>query len=252
MNRERYLPHVPDPIGPAPQPPPSIGSIAGLTAALAGKSDIGHGHAQSEVTGLVSALAGKAATSHTHSQSEVTNLVADLAGKAAAGHMHSIANVSGLQAALDAKAPVASASQCFVKPQPSTSFVEWPAMPPGPEFFLNVLSHNSILRLDLTGRTQIRVLMHQQGAAATVGSKLFVRWAAGPGNPPTSAGGYSNLGTGSDELFADITPYSTSFVVSPWLTLKADARVDTYLALIGQGGDYGSSPRFGYIGIEYR
>ena len=37
----------------------TISDVAGLTAALAGKSDTGHGHAQSDITDLVSDLAGK-------------------------------------------------------------------------------------------------------------------------------------------------------------------------------------------------
>lgn len=45
----------------------SIASIAGLVAALAGKSDTGHGHALADITGLVTALAGKSGTGHGHS-----------------------------------------------------------------------------------------------------------------------------------------------------------------------------------------
>jgi hypothetical protein len=53
---------------------------------LSEKSNLGHGHAVSDVSGLEEALAGKSAT----------------------GHGHAIADVTGLQAELTAKAPLAS------------------------------------------------------------------------------------------------------------------------------------------------
>ncbi len=40
---------------------------------LSGKSDVGHTHAQSDITNLVTDLAGKAATSHTHTASNITD-----------------------------------------------------------------------------------------------------------------------------------------------------------------------------------
>jgi Phage tail repeat like len=98
--------------------------------ALAGKSNIGHGHAISDVSGLQTALdakaiasdtstalAGKAATVHTHGISAVTGLQTELdkkaiasvvetalLGKAATNHQHIIADVTGLGTALSEKA----------------------------------------------------------------------------------------------------------------------------------------------------
>lgn len=62
----------------------NITSQTDLAAALDGKSNTGHGHAQSEITGLVDALAGKAASSHTHTIANVTGLQTALDGKQAA------------------------------------------------------------------------------------------------------------------------------------------------------------------------
>ena len=64
-----------------------------LANALNGKSNTGHGHAQSEITGLVDALAGKAAAAHTHSIANVTGLQGALDGKQAAS-----ANLDGFAA----------------------------------------------------------------------------------------------------------------------------------------------------------
>jgi hypothetical protein len=54
--------------------------ITGLSGALDGKSDTGHGHATGDVSGLDAALAGKAASAHGHGTSEVTGLDDALSG----------------------------------------------------------------------------------------------------------------------------------------------------------------------------
>jgi hypothetical protein len=72
-------------------------------AALAGKADVVHVHAITDVTGLTAALAGKAATVHTHVISDVTGLQPALDAKAALVHGHVIADVTGLQTALNGK-----------------------------------------------------------------------------------------------------------------------------------------------------
>lgn len=72
-------------------------------AALAGKSNTGHGHAVADVAGLQAALDAKASTSHSHIIGDVTGLQAALDDKATSAHGHSIGDVSGLQIALDGK-----------------------------------------------------------------------------------------------------------------------------------------------------
>lgn len=52
-----------------------------ITAALLGKSNVGHTHVESEVGGLTAALAGKAAAVHNHVEGDITGLTATLAGK---------------------------------------------------------------------------------------------------------------------------------------------------------------------------
>lgn len=59
-----------------------VADVTGLVDDLAGKSDVGHGHAQSDITGLVSDLSGKAPTSHSHAISDVTALQTALDAKA--------------------------------------------------------------------------------------------------------------------------------------------------------------------------
>lgn len=52
--------------------PIEMTDVTGLTAALAGKSDTGHTHAEADITGLVTDLAGKAAVSHTHAITDLS------------------------------------------------------------------------------------------------------------------------------------------------------------------------------------
>lgn len=68
--------------------------ITGLVSALAGKSAVGHTHAQSDITGLVAALAAKSDVGHTHVQADITGLVAALAAKSDVGHVHSGADIT--------------------------------------------------------------------------------------------------------------------------------------------------------------
>ncbi|MGV9002193.1 MAG: hypothetical protein ACOH18_04565 [Candidatus Saccharimonadaceae bacterium] len=70
--------------------------VAGLTASLAGKSDISHTHVIANVTNLQSNLDSKAALVHTHAQSDVTGLTTALTGKANTVHSHATSDVTGL------------------------------------------------------------------------------------------------------------------------------------------------------------
>lgn len=87
-----------------------------LTAALAGKSSIGHHHTKAEiddfahgheignVSGLNTALSGKADTVHSHEITAVNGLQTALDQKTNTGHSHTILNVTGLGDALAGKA----------------------------------------------------------------------------------------------------------------------------------------------------
>ena len=70
--------------------------IGTMNSALGGKSNNGHGHAQSDVSGLVSALAGKSDDGHGHAQSSITGLGAALASKSDDGHGHATGSISDL------------------------------------------------------------------------------------------------------------------------------------------------------------
>lgn len=54
-------------------PADTIGEITGLTDALAGKSNLGHTHPESDIVNLSTDLAGKAALVHTHAAADVVS-----------------------------------------------------------------------------------------------------------------------------------------------------------------------------------
>lgn len=93
----------------------------GIQDRIAGKSNTGHAHVESDVTSLVSDLAGKAASSHAHAEADVTNLVGDLAGKAASAHTHAESDVTSLTSDLALKAPLASPSLTGTPTAPTAS-----------------------------------------------------------------------------------------------------------------------------------
>ena len=70
---------------------------------MAGKANVGHTHAISEITNLQTSLNGKADVGHGHAISEITNLQSKLDGKANAGHTHTISQITNLQTTLDSK-----------------------------------------------------------------------------------------------------------------------------------------------------
>lgn len=79
-----------------------------LADVLAGKSNVGHTHAISDITNLVDELNNRAMLNHTHSIAQVTGLqtalnalTADVATKANINHTHAIADVTNLQTTID-------------------------------------------------------------------------------------------------------------------------------------------------------
>ena len=89
--------------------------LGGVDAALAGKSDLGHTHAESDVTNLVEDLANKSDVGHGHVESDVEGLVADLAAKVPqtrqVGTASPLSGGGALSADLTLSMPAASASQ---------------------------------------------------------------------------------------------------------------------------------------------
>jgi len=66
-------------------------------------SQLGHGHAISEVTNLQQELDSKADGTHTHAIADTTGLQAALDQKASLSHTHAVSDVTGLQGELDGK-----------------------------------------------------------------------------------------------------------------------------------------------------
>ena len=67
-----------------------------LTSQLAGKTDVGHTHSQSDVTGLSTSLSGKSDVGHGHVESDITGLTAALGGKQSTSEKNQPSGYAGL------------------------------------------------------------------------------------------------------------------------------------------------------------
>ena len=75
-----------------------------ISAQLAQKSDVGHGHEISDINQLQTQLSQKAASNHGHEISDINQLETQLGQKAASNHGHQISDISQLETQLGQKA----------------------------------------------------------------------------------------------------------------------------------------------------
>lgn len=126
----------------------------------------------------------------------------------------------------------------------SSAQTAWSNMPLADALLFD--QHRHITLRDLTGYTQVRLLVNKQGTAGASGSKLALRYAT---SYSTTVGSYSTIGTSAVEVAFD---GANVFVASSWVTLAAGATGDCYLAVVGYGGDGAIDPQVGGIHAEFR
>lgn len=119
----------------------------------------------------------------------------------------------------------------------------WVAMPAAATLLGGSPRH--IKRADLTGFTQIRILVNKTGTAGFAGSKFVVRYFT---SYSTTASDYLDAGTSIVAAAIDVT----TFAPSAWVNLAAGAKADVYLAIIGLDGDGIVSPQYGALDVEVR
>lgn len=126
----------------------------------------------------------------------------------------------------------------------ASSQTTWTNMPAADTFFFSTLQHVTLR--DLTGFTQVRLMVNKRGVAGATGSKIALRYAT---SYATSVGSYSTIGTSAVECATDGTDVH---VASSWITLAAGATGDCFLAIVGSGGDGAADPQFGAVHAEFR
>ena len=123
----------------------------------------------------------------------------------------------------------------------------WTNMPTAATLFNG--SHRHVTRVDLTGFTEVRLVVNKQATAGAAASKLALRFSA---SFQASAGGYENIGAGGAEVACSPLNVQNTIVTSAWTPLIAGARTDVFLALVGSGGDGALDPAFGSVVAEFR
>jgi hypothetical protein len=125
------------------------------------------------------------------------------------------------------------------------SGLTWANMPADPTILFGAT--HVVRRRDLTGFTQVR-LMVVQAAPAASGAKIRLRYAS---TLTTTYGSTTQIGDASDVDVALSSSTATS-TASAWFDLASGAIGDVFLVPFGVAGDLTADPSFWYIVAEFR
>jgi len=124
----------------------------------------------------------------------------------------------------------------------------WTNMPTALSFFLSTATvAKSVLRVDLTGKLQVRLRVNKQGTSGAAASKLILRYKAAPFTQVVA--NYSDIGTSEVSVATNV---NGTYLETAWIDLAAGAKADVFLALLGSGGDGALDPAFGYVHAEFK
>ena len=124
----------------------------------------------------------------------------------------------------------------------------WTNMPVALSFWLSTATvAKGVLRIDLTGYTQVRLRVNKQGTAGAAASKLILRYKASPFTQTVA--NYSDIGASEVSVAVNVT---NTYLETAWINLVAGAKADVFVALLGSGGDAALDPAFGYIHAEFK
>jgi hypothetical protein len=113
------------------------------------------------------------------------------------------------------------------------------------QFFKN-LPYQSQHRVDLTGFSQVRLIVMKAGTAGASNNKLLLRYSA---TFSTTAAGFSDIGVSEVSCAVNIT---NRCIASEWINLVAEAKGDVFIALLSSGGDGALDPVYGNIVCEFK
>ena len=123
----------------------------------------------------------------------------------------------------------------------------WTNMPLALSFFFGTASAaKHIQKIDLTGYSQVRLLVFKSAVAGTADSKLILLYASAFSQ---TAGDYSNIGTSEVSVAINV---QNTFLDTGFIDLAAGAKADVFVALLGSGGNSALDPQFGIIEAEFK
>lgn len=107
----------------------------------------------------------------------------------------------------------------------------------------------AVKREDLTGFTQVRLIIQRNSGSVTNGAKIALMYHTALS---TTASDYSDIGTSAVEVVIDDLTARPYIVASSWIDLAAGAKADVYITGIGSGGNGALSPTIGYVEAQFR
>jgi hypothetical protein len=232
-----------------------------------------HTHPQGDVDGLAGALAGKAASAHNHdgayalaAHNHDASYAAlahnhDLA-YAALGHAHSYNDLTDKPTLGDASSKNVGTAAGTVAAgdhthaggggagQLTVSFVADGAALALTNMALALgflaASHRFATKVDLTGFTQVRLIVNKQATAGAAASKIILRYRTAfdvtPGNW---------LDIGASEVSVAINVQNT-VLASNWINLAAGAKADVFVCPLMSGGDGALDPTLGGVSAQFK
>lgn len=131
---------------------------------------------------------------------------------------------------------------------PVLAALQWTNMPAALSFWFSTATvAKGVQRLDLTGYTQVRLLVNKQATAGATAAKLILRYKASPFTQAVAD--YSDIGTSEVSVAVNV---ANAYLDTGWINLSAGAKADVFLALMGLGGDGTIDPNFGTITAAFR
>lgn len=107
-------------------------------------------------------------------------------------------------------------------------------------------SHRHATKVDLTGFTQVRLLVNKQATAGAAASKVILRYRTAF---DATAANWSDIG--SSEVSCAINVQNT-VIDSGWINLVAGAKADVFICPLMSGGDGALDPAVGSVTAQFK
>ena len=150
------------------------------------------------------------------------------------------------QAELDAHAAIPARIRLSYH-VPLLSGSPWTNMPAALSFWLGTAAAaKHIHKVDLTGYSQVRLLVFKSTVAGAAAAKLILRYQTGFNQ---TVANYSDIGAA--EVSVDVN-VQNAYLDTGFINLVAGAKAEVFVALLGSGGNGTLDPAFGIIEAEFK
>lgn len=107
-------------------------------------------------------------------------------------------------------------------------------------------SHRFATKADLSGYTQVRLIVNKQATAGAAASKIILRYVTAFDVTPANW-----LNIGASEVSCAIN-VQNSVLVTSWINLAAGAKADVFVCPLMSGGDAALDPALGHVAAQFK